>query len=46
VRTLKALVGPDVALMAVLKADGYGHGAVKVARTALNNGATGAAWPR
>jgi alanine racemase len=39
VRTLKALVGPDVALMAVLKADGYGHGAVKVARTALNNGA-------
>jgi alanine racemase len=39
VRTLKALVGPDVALMAVLKADGYGHGAVKVARTAINNGA-------
>ena len=39
VRTLKALVGPHVALMAVLKADGYGHGAVKVARTALNNGA-------
>ena len=26
--------------MAVLKADGYGHGAIKVARTALNNGAT------
>ena len=39
VRTLKALVGPNVALMAVLKADGYGHGAVKVARTAINNGA-------
>jgi alanine racemase len=38
VRAVKALVGPDVALMAVLKADGYGHGAVKVARTALNNG--------
>ncbi|MBM3188900.1 MAG: alanine racemase, partial [Chloroflexi bacterium] len=32
------LVGPDVAVMAVLKADGYGHGAIKVARTALNNG--------
>jgi alanine racemase len=40
VRAVKALVGPDVALMAVLKADGYGHGAVKVARTALNNGAS------
>jgi alanine racemase len=40
VRAVKAIVGPDVALMAVLKADGYGHGAVKVARTALNNGAS------
>ena len=39
-RTIKQLIGPDVALMAVLKADGYGHGAVKVARTALNNGAS------
>jgi len=28
-----------VTLMAVLKANGYGHGAVKAARTALNNGA-------
>ena len=27
-------------VMAVLKADGYGHGAAKIARTALNNGAT------
>ena len=33
------IVGPQVALCAVLKADGYGHGAVGVARTALNNGA-------
>lgn len=40
VRAVKALVGDDVALMAVLKADGYGHGAAKVARTALNNGAS------
>jgi alanine racemase len=39
VRQIKQLVGEDVTLMAVLKADGYGHGAVKVARTALNNGA-------
>ncbi|MDI7274585.1 MAG: alanine racemase [Anaerolineae bacterium] len=40
VRELCAIVGPKVRLMAVLKADGYGHGAVKVARTALNNGAS------
>lgn len=40
VRVVKALIGQDVALMAVLKADGYGHGAVNVARTALNNGAS------
>jgi alanine racemase len=40
VRTIKALIGPDVRLLAVLKADAYGHGAVKVARTALNNGAS------
>ncbi len=39
VRQIKQLVGEQVTLMAVLKADGYGHGAVKVARTALNNGA-------
>jgi alanine racemase len=39
VRRLTALAGP-AALMAVLKADAYGHGAVKVARTALNNGAS------
>lgn len=30
----------DGALMAVVKADGFGHGAVAVARTALANGAT------
>jgi alanine racemase len=30
----------DAALMAVVKADGYGHGAVRVARTALAHGAT------
>jgi alanine racemase len=40
VRTIKELVGHDVRLLAVLKADAYGHGAVKVARTALNNGAS------
>ena len=40
VRRLAAHVGPRVQVMAVLKADAYGHGAVKVARTALNNGAS------
>ena len=30
----------DAAVMAVVKADGFGHGAVDVARTALANGAT------
>ncbi len=39
VRLLGEMVGSDVRIMAILKADGYGHGAVKVARTALNNGA-------
>jgi alanine racemase len=39
-RCLKQIVGERVALMAVVKADGYGHGAVAVARTALTNGAS------
>lgn len=39
VRLAQQIVGPDVAICAVLKADGYGHGAGSVARTALNNGA-------
>ncbi len=34
-----AVVGPAVRVLAVLKADGYGHGMIRVARTALNNGA-------
>ncbi len=40
VRHLKEWVGPHVALMAIMKADGYGHGAVKAAQTALLNGAS------
>jgi alanine racemase len=39
VRRVVEMVGPKVAVLAVLKADGYGHGALRVARTALNNGA-------
>lgn len=38
IRWLKARVG-DAALMAVLKANAYGHGAAEVARAALQNGA-------
>ena len=38
VRRLRAIAG--VPLMVTLKADAYGHGAVRVARTALANGAT------
>ncbi|HKS49413.1 MAG TPA: alanine racemase [Amycolatopsis sp.] len=38
--TLLAGRAPDAALMAVVKADGYGHGAVPVARAALEAGAT------
>ncbi len=33
-------VGPDVRIMAVVKADGYGHGAPQCARAALSTGAT------
>ena len=39
VRWIKARVGGRVALMAVIKANAYGHGAPAVARTALQNGA-------
>ena len=39
VRRVVEMAGPDVAVLAVLKADGYGHGMLRVARTALNNGA-------
>jgi alanine racemase len=39
VRRIVELVGPEVKVLAVLKADAYGHGAVRVARTVLNNGA-------
>lgn len=38
-RLLRQLVGADCRLMAVVKSDGYGHGAVAVSTTALLNGA-------
>ncbi|HXZ25381.1 MAG TPA: alanine racemase, partial [Nitrospiria bacterium] len=37
---LAALIGPSCELLAVVKADGYGHGMVPVARAALAGGAT------
>jgi alanine racemase len=43
VAALKAHVGPTVEVMAVVKANAYGHGAVQVARVALESGASGLA---
>ena len=39
VQRIKTLIGAEVKLMAVVKANAYGHGAVAVARIALDNGA-------
>ena len=39
VREVRRLTGPDTRVMAVVKANGYGHGALEVARVALANGA-------
>ena len=39
VKAIKAFLAPETKLMAVVKADAYGHGAVTVAQTALANGA-------
>jgi len=40
VRRIRQIVGPRVGVMAVVKAEAYGHGAIEVARTALQSGAT------
>ncbi len=39
-RRIKSMVGADVQVLISLKADAYGHGALKVARTTLHNGAS------
>jgi len=39
IRELRRVTQPAARLMAVVKANGYGHGAAEVARTALRNGA-------
>jgi alanine racemase len=40
VQAVRRLLAPSTQLMSVVKADGYGHGAVAVARTALSAGAS------
>ncbi|MGB3516143.1 MAG: alanine racemase [Elainellaceae cyanobacterium] len=40
VQAIQALLAPGTDLMAVVKADAYGHGAVTIAQTALQAGAT------
>ena len=40
VSEFRRLLGPGVQIVAVVKADGYGHGAVEVARAALRAGAS------
>ena len=40
VAAVRSIIGPHRDLMAIVKADAYGHGALKVSRTALNSGAT------
>ena len=39
VRELRRVTSPGARIMAVVKADGYGHGGAEAARTALANGA-------
>jgi alanine racemase len=36
---MKRLVGPDVRILQVVKADAYGHGAIEISNVALKNGA-------
>ncbi len=40
VRQIRSVLSPQTALMAVVKADAYGHGAVMVAKNALRSGAS------
>lgn len=39
IETAKRFLKPDVRILAVVKADAYGHGAIAIARTALASGA-------
>lgn len=40
INTTKAKIGPNCKLLVIVKADAYGHGAVQIAKTAMNCGAT------
>lgn len=40
IREIRRATSPDARIMAVVKANGYGHGSVEVGRTALANGAS------
>ena len=40
VRAIRSIVGPGPMLMAVVKADGYGHGSYEIAKATLDAGAT------
>ena len=46
VRRILEVVGRDIQLFAVIKADGYGHGAQRIAAAALRGGASGFAVSR
>lgn len=39
-KAIRNMVGPDVAITAVVKANGYGHGAVEIAETLIEAGVT------
>ncbi len=38
IRRIQALIGPEIKIMAVLKAEAYGHGAARVAQIAMEEG--------
>ena len=40
IKTIHKLIGADVAILAVIKANAYGHGAVQVAKTFMDAGVT------
>ncbi len=39
IREVRRVVKPDAIVTAVIKADGYGHGAIQIGETLINNGA-------
>ncbi|HZK60831.1 MAG TPA: alanine racemase, partial [Anaerovoracaceae bacterium] len=38
IRNIKAKLGPNVEIMGIIKADGYGHGAIPMANVLKDNG--------